>query len=74
MRITIDVDSATPQQVYNLTLAFQRTKGLPMPQQVTTEPTVTVGGSCMGWRSPALRAGHAAALLAEFDGLEGGQR
>jgi hypothetical protein len=70
LRTTVDVDSATPRQVYNLTLAFQRTLGFELPRQITTRPTVTVGGSAMGWRSPALRSDHAQALLAEYHALE----
>lgn len=69
MRITIQIDSATPQEVYNFTLAFQRTLGYGLPLQATTEPTVTVGGSAMGWTSPALYPGHATALLAEAESL-----
>jgi hypothetical protein len=72
MRVTIVVDSATPAEVYNLTLAFQRTLGFVLPAQITTEPTVTVGGTAMGWSSPALREAHAVALLAEFDRLAPG--
>ena len=71
MRVIIDIDSATPAQVYNLTLAFQRTKGFEMPRQVTTEPTVTVGGTAMGWTSPALSLDHARAVIDEFRALEG---
>lgn len=67
MRITVKIDSATPSEIYDLTLAFQRTsKGHEMPAQITVEPTVTVAGTSMGWESPALRAGHVEALLAEF--------
>ena len=73
MRIVIAVDSATPDEVYDLTLAFQRTSGQPMPRQITTEPTVTVGGSAMGWKSPALYPSHAVALLAERDRLAAGR-
>lgn len=72
MRTTIVVDSATPKQVYNLTLAFQRTLGFHMPDQTNTRPTVTVAGSTMRWESPALYVPHAEALLAEFDRLERG--
>lgn len=69
MRTRINVDSATPQEVYNLTLAFQRTRGFPMPEQLTTEPTVTVSGTAMGWVSPSLRSEHAIAILREFGAL-----
>jgi hypothetical protein len=69
MRTRIVVDSATPGEVYNLTLAFQRTLGFPLPQQLTNEPTVTVQGSAMGWRSPALTEEHVVALLAEYHRL-----
>ena len=69
MRVSIHVDSATPQEVYHLTRAFRRTAGFPMPQQIMTDPTVTVGGSAMGWTSPALTEEHARALLAEFHQL-----
>lgn len=72
MRVTIDVDSATQQEVYDLTLAFQRTSGIPLPRQITKEPVVTVGGSKMGWRSPAMAPEQARALLAEFDRLSRG--
>lgn len=85
MRTTIHIDGATPQEVYDLTLAFQRTlargaETLPatpdrprfeLPKQLTTTPTVTVAGTCMGWESPALQQDHAVALLAEFDALQG---
>lgn len=85
MRTTIHIDSATPQEVYDLTLAFQRTLARPvpptppaegrprfeLPTQITTEPRVTVGGNAMGWESPALKPDHAVALLAEFDALQG---
>lgn len=70
MRVTIKVDSATPQEVYDLTLAFQRTLGHVLPQQIGKEPTVTVGGSAMGWTSPALTEPHAAALIREFESLQ----
>ncbi len=46
-------DSTTPQQAYDLTLAFQRTCGLTpgmtLPVQQHHEPTVRVGGSAFGW-------------------------
>jgi hypothetical protein len=70
MRTRIVVDSATPAEVYNLTLAFQRTARFDLPQQLTTEPTVTVSGSAMGWSSPALTDEHAAAVLTEYDTLD----
>jgi len=66
MRIRIVVDSATPTEVYNLTLAFQRTCQIELPQQLTIEPTVTVCGNAMGWSSPALTDEHAAAVLTEL--------
>jgi hypothetical protein len=69
MRTRIVVDSATPDEVYRLTLAFQRTLGFTLPKQVTAEPTVTVGGSAMGWSSPALYSDHATALLREYEAL-----
>lgn len=81
MSTTIHFNSATPQEVYNLTLAFQRTSGLLrdggmgghlIPAQVTKEPTVTVGGSCMGWTSPGLTFEHSVALMAEYDRLQRG--
>ena len=65
MRTTVKVDSATPAEVYALTLAFQRTVGPDLPGQIGTTPTVTVSGSAMGWESPALTLAHAVALLAE---------
>lgn len=65
MRVTIKVDSATPQEVYDLTLAFQRTLGHPMPKQLQDKPIVTVAGTSMGWESPALYYPHAVALLDE---------
>jgi hypothetical protein len=70
-RITIEFDSATPQQVYDATLAFQRTLGYGLPQQITDKPTVTVAGTRLGWRSPALKPEHALALLKEYDALQG---
>lgn len=70
MRVTIDVDSATPEQVYDLTLAFQRTRGIPLPRQITTEPTVTVAGTCMGWKSPGMDPRQVQPLLREFDTLQ----
>lgn len=66
MRTRLVIDSATPAEVYNLTLAFQRTARFSLPQQPTTEPTVTVCGSAMGWSSPALYEAHTAAVLAEL--------
>lgn len=72
MRTTIVIDSATPAQVYNLTLALQRTRAFEMPRQTTVEPSVTVGGSAMGWTSPALYLDHARAVLEEFTRLEAG--
>lgn len=80
-RTTLVFDSATPAQIYNLTLAFQRTSGLlrdegfgghVVPPQVTDKPVVSVAGSAMSWRSPALTVQHSAALLAEYDRLERG--
>lgn len=84
MSVHIRFDSATPQEVYDLTLAFQRTLAGPtslpatnerprweLPQQITTEPTVTVAGIRMGWNSPGLKPEHAVALLAEFERLQG---
>lgn len=70
MRITLDIDSATPEQVYDLTLAFQRTSGIPLPPQITDKPVVTVGGSAMGWRSPALHPAQVDAILREFVELQ----
>lgn len=72
MRVTIKVDSATPEEVYDLTLAFQRTRhdhGL--PAQITKEPTVTVGGIRMGWVSPAMRRERAFAVMEEYERLQG---
>lgn len=69
MRVTIKVDSATPQEIWNLTAAFQRTAGIPLPKQITTKPTVTVGGSAMGWESPAMTVRRADALLEEWSRL-----
>lgn len=66
MRITLTVDSATPEEVYDLTLAFQRTSGIPLPRQINTVPTVTVAGSAMGWTSPAMLPQQVAPLMAEF--------
>jgi hypothetical protein len=68
MRTRIVVDGATPAEIYDLTLAFQRTTaGFDLPEQLTTVPTVTVCGSAMGWSSPALTVEHAAAVLAEYE-------
>lgn len=78
MRIRIVADSATQQQAYNLTLAFQRTLAFELPTNLTPEhgeapaPTVTVGGSAMGWKSPYLTHEHARALMREFSRLEAG--
>jgi hypothetical protein len=76
MRTKIVVDSATPAEVYNLTLALQRTTGETMhrhviPTQLTVEPTVTVVGAAMSWASPALTLDHARAVLDEFKALTG---
>lgn len=71
MRTTINVDSATPQEVYDLTLAFQRTSGIELPKQITDKPVVTVAGTAMGWVSPAMQQEQAVALLAEFERLQG---
>lgn len=68
-RITIIVDSATPQEVYDLTLAFQRTSGIPLPANLTTEPTVKVAGKCMTWQSPALHPAQVEAILTEVADL-----
>lgn len=73
MRITINVDSATPEQVYDLTLAFQRTRNIGVPTQLTMVPTVTVAGTCMGWTSPALKLAHVPALLHEYTQLRFGR-
>jgi hypothetical protein len=80
MRIRIVVDSATPAEVYNLTLAFQRSARFELPDhtqqqrdvpgRLSTEPTVTVCGIAMGWSSPYLFVEHAAAVLAEYDKLD----
>lgn len=71
MRITVKVDSATPEQAYDLTLAFQRTRHEhEMPSQITDQPTVTVAGVAMGWESPALLSEHASALLSEYHDLQ----
>lgn len=76
MSTVITFTSATPQEVYNLTLAFQRTSGLTpgftLPSQITKQPQVTVGGSAMGWTSPGLTFQHAVALMAEYDRLQRG--
>lgn len=65
-RMQIAVDSATPEEVYDLTLAFQRTGRFSLPPQATVLPTVTVMGTAMGWTSPMLTTEHADALLAEY--------
>ena len=71
MRITVKADSATPEQVYDLTLAFQRTRhDHEMPSQITDQPTVTVAGVGMGWESPALLPEHASTLLSEYHDLQ----
>jgi hypothetical protein len=70
MRTRIVVDSATPDEVYNLTLALQRAARYALPQQTTTEPTVTVCGIAMGWSSPALYPEHAMAVLSEYGLLD----
>lgn len=72
MSMRITEDSATPAQVYNLTLAFQRTAGLGLPAQITDLPVVKVAGSAMNWQSPGMSAERCRALLAEFDRLERG--
>lgn len=68
-------DSTSPQEAYDLTLAFQRTSGLTpgmvLPPQVNQQPTVKVGGSALGWTSPRITFPHAEALLAEFRRLQG---
>lgn len=69
MRVTVKVDGATPYQIYDLTLAFQRTRGIELPRQITTTPTVSVGGTAMSWESPAMQESQAVALLKEFDEL-----
>jgi hypothetical protein len=78
-RVTLTVDSATPDEVYDLTLAFQRTSGPvreqgrfgghEVPEQITRQPVVSVTGSAMSWRSPALTAEHAAAVLGQYAAL-----
>lgn len=72
MRTTIKIDSATPAEVYHLTLAFQRTRDMGLPQQLCTEPRVTVAGVAMGWESPAMSGERAVAVMREFDRLERG--
>ncbi len=76
MRVQIKIDSATPQEVYDYTLAYQRTLGFPA---VPTDhpgaeilngraaPVVSVGGTAMGWRSPHITPEQAHALLAEVE-------
>jgi hypothetical protein len=54
MRVRIQLDSATPHEVYNATCALQRSAGLSRPVSLTTEPTVTVAGTAMSWTSPWL--------------------
>lgn len=66
MRVSIVVDSATPEQIRNLTAAFQSTRDMGMPTQITDKPTVTVCGVGMGWGSPALDLRRASAVLDEF--------
>lgn len=71
MRITVKADSASPEQVYDLTRAFQRTRrDHEMPRQITDEPTVTVAGAAMGWESPALLPEHARTLLSSYEDLQ----
>lgn len=73
MRIQIKADSATPEQVFNLTRAFQRTLGDDdLPTVMRAEPTVTVLGSAMGWETPPITRRRAASILREFDRLEAG--
>lgn len=70
MSIIIVSNSATPAEVYDLTLAFQRTgKDFPLPQQITTQPMVAVAGTCLKWTSPGLMVQQAGPLLAEFASL-----
>lgn len=66
MRVTIKVDSATPHEIWNLTAAFQRTRGIPLPPTLTDKPMVTVGGIAMGWESPAMTVERAEAFMAEW--------
>lgn len=68
MRVTIEVDSATPKEVYALTLSFQRTMDH-LPIQATDQPTVRVLGTCMTWRSPAMRPEQVRSFWADFTRL-----
>lgn len=69
MRVTITIDSATPHQIWNLTAAFQRTAGIPLPPTATAKPMVTVAGSAMGWESPAMTVERAETTLREWKTL-----
>lgn len=72
-RFTLTVDSATPEQVYSLTLAYQRTlRDFSVgPQWGEPDPHVKVMGVAMTWKSPALSPEHARAVMDEYDSIVG---
>lgn len=74
MRARIVLDSATPDQAYNATLAFQRTRAYVLPDQPTKEPTVQVLGTAMTWTSPFMSSEQALAMMTEFESLESEDR
>lgn len=71
MRVTIEVDSATPYEAYDLTLALQRTAGFARPPQHNKgfDPQVKVTGSCMTWTSPYMYPVQVASFWREFETL-----
>lgn len=70
MRVTITIDSADAQEAHAFVCAFQRTAGLGLPPQITTEPTVRIAGST-SWtvQTPAMHVVRVAAILREWDGV-----
>jgi hypothetical protein len=71
-RITLKIDSADASETWNFVCAFQRTAGIPLPRQITTEPTVTISGSCFGVTTPAMTEQRAQAMLREYVNLQNG--
>lgn len=65
-RITLAIDSATSSEAHDFVCAFQRTAGIPLPQQITTEPTVSIGGSSWNVSMPPMTEQRAQAVMREY--------
>lgn len=73
MRTRINIDSATPEEIKNLTTALQNvTLRDVFTDEDDRHPHIWVHDGGMGWESPSISRQRAADVLREFDRLDAG--